>query len=49
LRVGVEVLGQEYVVARMGWGGKEKGKGKAKPEAESETEEVVVVDMKGES
>lgn len=22
LRVGVEVIGQEYVVARMGWGGK---------------------------
>jgi len=25
LRVGVEVVGQEYVVARMGWGGQEKG------------------------
>lgn len=24
LRVGVEVIGQEYVVARMGWGGQEK-------------------------
>lgn len=24
LRVGVEVVGQEYVVARMGWGGQEK-------------------------
>ena len=23
LRVGVEVIGQEYVVARMGWGSKE--------------------------
>ena len=24
LRVGVEVLGQEYVVSRMGWGKKEE-------------------------
>ena len=24
LRVGVEVIGQEYVVARMGWGGQEQ-------------------------
>ena len=24
LRVGVEVIGQEYVVARMGWGSKEE-------------------------
>jgi hypothetical protein len=50
LRVGVEVLGQEYVVARMGWGGKDKGKGKDKSEkAASETDSVVVVDEKVES
>ncbi len=24
IRIGVEVLGQEYVVARMGWGAKEE-------------------------
>lgn len=29
LRVGVEVVGQEYIVARMGWG-KKGGKGKDK-------------------
>ena len=40
LRVGVEVVGQEYIVARMGWG-KEKmaGKGKAK-----EVEEVGIAE-----
>ena len=26
LRVGVEVIGQEYIVARMGWGKQDKGK-----------------------
>jgi Family of unknown function (DUF5427) len=26
LRVGVEVVGQEYVVARMGWGGQDMGR-----------------------
>lgn len=26
IRIGAEVLGQEYVVARMGWGTKEHGK-----------------------
>lgn len=25
LRVGIEVVGQEYIVARMGWGKKDKG------------------------
>jgi hypothetical protein len=39
LRVGVEVVGQEYIVARMGWG---KGKGK-------EVEEAVVVEKPVES
>ena len=29
LRVGVEVLGQDYIVARMGWGNKEKEAEKA--------------------
>lgn len=29
LRVGVEVIGQEYIVARMGWGKKGKGKERA--------------------
>jgi len=28
LRVGVEVLGQEYIVARMGWGKRDESKGK---------------------
>lgn len=28
LRVGVEVVGQEYIVARMGWGKGGKGKDK---------------------
>lgn len=28
LRVGVEVVGQEYIVARMGWGKKNEAKGK---------------------
>jgi cellulase/cellobiase CelA1 len=32
LRVGVEVLGQDYIVARMGWGNKEKEAEKASEE-----------------
>jgi hypothetical protein len=47
LRLGVEVVGQEYVVARMGWGGKDKGKAKADA-SESDNYEVVDVDAKGE-
>jgi hypothetical protein len=39
LRVGVEVVGQEYIVARMGWG---KGKGK-------EVEEAAVAEKPAES
>ena len=39
LRVGVEVVGQEYIVARMGWG---KGKGK-------EVEETAVAEKSAES
>lgn len=48
LRVGVEVVGQEYVVARMGWGLKEKGKGKenARSEASEGEDGVIVVDEK---
>ncbi|KAJ7597633.1 maintenance of telomere capping protein 1 [Mycena floridula] len=33
LRVGVEVVGQEYVVARMGWGGSSDGEAKKESEA----------------
>jgi hypothetical protein len=48
LRVGVEVIGQEYVVARMGWGSKDKTKGKERPKESSESEDgVVVVNEKG--
>ena len=47
LRVGVEVIGQEYLVARMGWSNKDKGKGKA-VNVESESDEGVLVDEKGE-
>jgi hypothetical protein len=44
LRVGVEVIGQEYVVARMGWGAKDKGKGKENGRVEaSEGDDVVIV------
>lgn len=43
LRVGVEVVGQEYVVARMGWGGAareaEAGLGQEIEKVEGETEE----------
>lgn len=46
LRVGVEVVGQEYVVARMGWGGaareaeaSEAGPGQEIEKVEGETEE----------
>lgn len=38
LRVGVEVIGQEYIVARMGWGKQEKGKERA------QSDEPVVVE-----
>jgi hypothetical protein len=44
LRVGVEVIGQEYVVARMGWGGqhtegRKQGKAHAQGEKQVEKEE----------
>ncbi|KAF7339932.1 hypothetical protein MVEN_01910800 [Mycena venus] len=42
LRVGVEVIGQEYVVKRMGWGSAETAKAKAtEAESESKTDNVV--------
>jgi len=40
LRVGVEVVGQEYIVARMGWG-KEKSAGKGKGK---EIQEATIVE-----
>lgn len=39
LRVGVEVLGQEYVVARMGWG----AHGKAGDNVDNESEDGELV------
>ena len=42
LRIGVEVIGQEYVVARMGWGSKE-GAGQG-----SSTEETSQIESKAE-
>jgi hypothetical protein len=41
LRVGVEVIGQEYVVARMGWGGKNIEGGKEVKQAEGQGEQEV--------
>jgi len=42
LRVGVEVIGQEYVVKRMGWGSSEtKAAGEGEATAESKTDNVV--------
>lgn len=38
LRLGVEVIGQEYLVARMGWGGKKESSGNEKA-TESSTAE----------
>jgi len=47
LRVGVEVLGQEYVVARMGWGTKaNKGKEKAQDTLD---EKQAIVDSENKS
>jgi len=39
LRVGVEVVGQEYVVARMGWG-QEKGTKGVETEEDSGKEQI---------
>lgn len=43
LRVGVEVIGQEYIVSRMGWGKKGKGKERAP------SDEPVVVEKPAEA
>ncbi len=39
IRVGVEVLGQEYIGERMGWGKKEKGVEEEKRDKEKGTNE----------
>ena len=49
LRVGVEVIGQEYVVARMGWGNKDKSQRKERVREGSESEDGVVVENEKES